>query len=83
VREVWNKEAVLCPDGTRHRCPLGCITSFAPREATVTQRRLRILDSSLPVRGLPLNKKTKKNTLCNIWTGWERDFWTSCLQDSR
>jgi hypothetical protein len=54
VREVRSKEAVLCPDGTRHRCPLGSITSFAPREATVTQRRLRIPDSSLPVRGLPL-----------------------------
>ena len=62
VREVRNKEAVLCPDGTRHRCPLGSITSFAPREATVTQRRLRIPDS-LPVRGLPLNKKTRKNSL--------------------
>jgi len=59
VREVRNKEAVLCPDGSRHRCPLGSITSFAPREATVTQRRLRIPDS-LPVRGLPLNKKTRK-----------------------
>ena len=63
VREVRNKKAVLCPDGTRHRCPLGSITSFAPREATVTQRRLRIPDSSLPVRGLPLNKKTRKNSL--------------------
>ena len=62
VREVRNKEAVLRPDGTRHRCSLGSITSFAPREATVTQRRLRIPDS-LPVRGLPLNKKTKKNSL--------------------
>jgi hypothetical protein len=62
VREVRNKEAVLCPDGTRHRCPLGSITSFAPREATVTQRRLRIPDS-LPVRGLPLNKKTSQNSL--------------------
>jgi hypothetical protein len=62
VREVRNKEAVLRPDGTRHRCSLGSITSFAPREATVTQRRLRIPDS-LPVRGLPLNKKTRKNSL--------------------
>ena len=62
VREVRNKEAVLRPDGTRHRCSLGSITSFAPREATVTQRRLRIPDS-LPVRGLPLNKKTRQNTL--------------------
>jgi hypothetical protein len=62
VREVRNKEAVLCPDGTRHRCPLGSITSFAPLEATVTQRRLRIPDS-LPVRGLPLNKKTSQNSL--------------------
>ena len=44
VREVRNKEAVLRPDGTRHRCPLGSITSFAPREATVTPRRLRIPD---------------------------------------
>jgi hypothetical protein len=60
VREVRNKEAVLCLDGTRHRCPLSNITSFAPREATVTQRRLRIPDSSLPVRGLPLNKKTRQ-----------------------
>ena len=63
VREVRNKEAVLCLDGTRHRCPLSNITSFAPREATVTQRRLRIPDSSLPVRGLPLNKITRQNTL--------------------
>jgi hypothetical protein len=62
VREVRNKEAVLRPDGTRHRCSLGSITSFAPREATVTQRRLRIPDS-LPVRGLPLNKKTSQNSL--------------------
>jgi hypothetical protein len=62
VREVRNKKAVLCPDGTRHRCPLGSITSFAPREATVIQRRLRIPDS-LPVRGLPLNKKTSQNSL--------------------
>jgi hypothetical protein len=62
VREVRNKEAVLCPDGTRHRCPLGSITSFASLEATVTQR-LRIPDLSLPVRGLPLNKKTRQNTL--------------------
>jgi hypothetical protein len=36
AREVRNKEAILCPDGTRHRCPLGSITSFALREATVT-----------------------------------------------
>jgi hypothetical protein len=62
VREVRNKEAVLCPDGTRHRCPLGSITSFTSLEATVTQR-LRIPDLSLPVRGLPLNKKTRQNTL--------------------
>ena len=62
VREVRNKEAVLRPDGTRHRCSLGSITSFAPREATVIQRRLRIPDS-LPVRGLPLNKKTSQNSL--------------------
>jgi hypothetical protein len=45
-----------------HRCPLGSITSFASLEATVTQR-LRIPDLSLPVRGLPLNKKTRRNTL--------------------
>jgi hypothetical protein len=62
VREVRNKEAALCPDGTRHRCPLGSITSFASLEATVTQR-LRILDLSLLVRGLPLNKKPRQNTL--------------------
>ncbi len=61
VREVRNKKAILCPDGTRHRCPLGSITSFAPREATVTQRRLRIPDFSSPVRGLPLNKKTRQS----------------------
>ena len=63
VREVRNKKAVLCPNGTRHGCSLGSITSFAPLEATVTQRRLRIPDSSLPVRGLPLNKKTSQNSL--------------------
>jgi hypothetical protein len=66
AREVRNKRAILCPDGTRHRCPLGSITSFAPREATVTgtrtQRRLRIPDFSLPVRGLPLNKKNRQNS---------------------
>ncbi len=64
MREVRNnlKEAVLCPDGTRHQCPLGSITSFAPLEATVTQR-LRIPNLSLPVRGLPPNKKTRQNTL--------------------
>jgi hypothetical protein len=63
VREVRNKKAVLCPDGTRHGCSLGSITSFAPLEATVTQRRLRIPDFSLPVRGLPLNKKNRQSTL--------------------
>ncbi len=62
AREVRNKEAILCPDGTRHQCPLGSITSFAPREATVTQRRLRIPDFSSPVRGLPLNQKNRQNT---------------------
>jgi hypothetical protein len=82
AHEVRNKKAILCPDGTRHRCPLGSITSFAPREATVTQRRLRIPDFSSPVRGLPLKKKQTKHSSA-IWTGWERDFWTSCLQDSR
>ena len=62
ARVVRKKVASLCPEGTRHRCPLGSITSFAPREATVIQRRLRIPDFSLPVRGLPLNKKIKQNT---------------------
>ena len=72
AREVRNKEAILCPDGTRHRCPLGSITIFAPREATVTQRRLRIPDFSLPVRGLPLNKKIKQNTPWQSGTDGER-----------
>ena len=59
---VRKKVASLCPKGTEHRCPLGSITSFAPRESTVIQRRLRIRVFSLPVPGLPLNKKIKQNT---------------------
>ena len=62
AREVRNKEAILCPEGTEHRSPLGSLTIFAPREATVTQRRLRIRVFSSPVTGLPLNKKIKQNT---------------------
>ena len=62
-REVRDKIAILCPDGTYHRCPLGSITGFAPREATVTQRPLRIRGFSSPVMGLPLNKKTSQTTL--------------------
>ena len=59
---VRKKIASLCPEGTRHRCSLGSITSFAPRESTVSQRRLRTRVCSLPVPGLPLNKKIKQNT---------------------
>ena len=59
---VRKKIASLCPEGTRHRCSLGTITSFAPRESTVFQRRLRIRVCSSPVPGLPLNKKIKQNT---------------------
>ena len=62
-REVRDKIAILCPDGTYHRCPLGSITGFAPREATVTQRPLRIRVFSSPVMGLPRNKKTSQTTL--------------------
>ena len=61
ARVVRKKVASLCPDGTRHRCPLGSITSFAPREATVLQRRLRIRVFPSPVPGLPLNKKIKQS----------------------
>ena len=62
ARVVRKKVASLCPEGTRHRCPLGSITSFAPREATVlpSQRRLRIRVFPSPVPGLPLNKKIKQ-----------------------
>ena len=62
VREVRNKEAVLCPDGTRHRCPLGSITSFAPLEATVTQRLHSepLITCTGPP---PFNKKNRQNTL--------------------
>jgi hypothetical protein len=63
VREVRNKEAVLCPDGTRHRCPLGSITSFAPLEATVTQRRLHSEPLITCTGPPPFNKKTRQNTL--------------------
>jgi len=63
VREVRNKKAVLCPDGTRHGCSLGSITSFAPLEATVTQRRLRIPDFITCTGPPPFNKKTRQNTL--------------------
>ena len=59
---VRKKIASLCPEGTRHRCSLGSITSFAPRESTVIQRRLRIRVFSFPAPGLPLNKKIKQNT---------------------
>ena len=60
---VWKKVAGLCPEGTKHRSPLGSLTSFAPCESTVIQRRLRIRVFSLPVSGLPLiNKKIKQNT---------------------
>jgi len=72
AREVRNKEAILCPEGTEHRSPLGSLTSFAPREATVTQRRLRIRVFSSPVTGLPLNKKIKQNTLWQSGADGER-----------
>ena len=70
---VRKKIASLCPEGTRHRSPLGNITSFAPRESTVIQRRLRIRVLSLPVPGgLPLNKKIKQNTPWQSGTDGER-----------
>ena len=52
-REVRDKIAILCPDGTYHRCPLGSITGFAPREATVTQRPLCIRGFSITCNGSP------------------------------
>ena len=52
ARERRRKVAVLCPEGTRHRCSLGSITRFTPREATVTRRPLRIRVDSSPARGL-------------------------------
>ena len=58
---VRKKVAGLCPEGTKHRSPLGSLTSFAPRESTVIQRRLRIRVFSLPVSGLP-PKKINQNT---------------------
>ncbi len=63
VREVRNKKAVLCPDGTRHGCLLGSITSFAPLEATVTQRRLHSEPLITCTGPPPFNKKTRQNTL--------------------
>ena len=72
ARVVRKKVASLCPEGTRHRCPLGSITSFAPREATVLQRRLRIRVFPSPVPGLPLNKKIKQNTPWQSGTDGER-----------
>jgi hypothetical protein len=60
ARVVRKKIASLCSEGTRHRCPLGSITSFTPREATVIQRPLRIRVLSSLVSGSPLNKKTKQ-----------------------
>ena len=72
ARVVRKKVASLCPEGTRHRCPLGNITSFAPREATVLQRRLRIRVFPSPVPGLPLNKKIKQNTPWQSGTDGER-----------
>ena len=69
---VRKKVASLCPEGTKHRSPLGSITSFAPRESTVIQRRLRIRVFSLPVTGLPLNKKIKQNTPWQSGTDGER-----------
>ena len=72
ARVVRKKVASLCPEGTRHRRPLGNITSFAPREATVLQRRLRIRVFPSPVPGLPLNKKIKQNTPWQSGTDGER-----------
>ena len=69
---VRKKVASLCPEGTKHRSPLGSLTSFAPRESTVIQRRLRIRVFSLPVTGLPLNKKIKQNTPWQSGTDGER-----------
>jgi hypothetical protein len=65
--ERRRKVAVLYPEGTRYRCSLGSITRFAPREATVTRRPLRIRATFL-VRGLPLNKKTNKKTSGRLGT---------------
>ena len=67
ARERRRKVAVLYPEGTRYRCSLGSITRFAPREATVTRRPLRIRATFL-VRGLPLNKKTNKKTSGRLGT---------------
>ena len=69
---VRKKVASLCPEGTKHRSPLGSFTSFAPRESTVIQRRLRIRVFSLPVTGLPRNKKIKQNTPWQSGTDGER-----------
>ena len=67
ARERRRKVAVLCPEGTRYSCSLGSITRFAPREATVTRRPLRIA-ASLLFWGLPLEKKRTKKLRRN----WER-----------
>jgi len=72
ARVVRKKIAIRCPEGTRHRSPLGSITFFAPREATVIRRPLRICDVSSPVLGSPLNKKTKQNTPWQSGTDGER-----------
>ena len=74
ARERRRKVAVSCPEGTRYRCSLGSITRFAPREATVTRRPLRIPVFSSLVRGLPLQKKTNKKTPAQLGTDGP---WTS------
>ena len=74
ARERRRKVAVLCPEGTRYSCSLGSITRFAPREATVTRRPLRIAVCSSLVRGLPLEKKTNKKTPAQLGTDGP---WTS------
>ena len=74
ARERRRKVAVLCPEGTRYSCSLGSITRFAPREATVTRRPLRIAVCSSLVRGLPLKKKTNKKTPAQLGTDGP---WTS------
>ena len=72
ARERRRKVAVLYPEGTRYRCSLGSITRFAPREATVTRRPLRIPVFSSLAWGLPLKKKTNKKTSVHSGTDGSR-----------
>ena len=84
ARVVRKKVASLCPEGTRHRCPLGSITSFAPREA-VDSPSATTAHSCLSITctgPTPQQKNQTKHSLA-IWNGWREDLRTRCLPDGR